>query len=170
MGCNKTKVNDKIQKFSFDKNGNYVGFSDLPLKYTIENAKADGCFVTQNSEVIVNQDVWNNFIEASLRKENANIRMVQFYTENKESPFFTDLFYNDGYYYLFDSSAVNLKKEPFLYLLTLECKIKNPFKNTSVIVLTNDSTLTYEKVEMRLISSYTDYMKSVPPFRIVMFK
>lgn len=166
----KTKDNDNLLNFSFDENGNYLGFPDLPLNYTIEDAKSDGYFVTQDLEVISNKDVWDNFVKTSLHGENTSIRIVKFYTESTGSPFFLDLFYEDGYYYLFDSSTENQKKQPYLYLLTLEGKFGNPVRDSGVILLTNDDTLTFGTVMKVLISSNIDYIKSISPFRIVMFK
>jgi len=170
ISCNKTKDSDNSLNFSFDENGNYAGFSDLPLSYTIKDAKDDGYYVTQNSEVIANNDVWDNFVETSLRRENTGIRMIKFYTESTESPFFLDLFYVDGYYYLFDSSAENQEKQPYLYLLTLDGKFGNPLKDSSVIVLTNDDTLTFDTLMRVMLSSNMDSIISVSPFRIVMYK
>jgi hypothetical protein len=170
FGCSKTKNGGTSLNFSFDKNGNYTGFSDLPLNYTIEDAKDGGYYVTQNLEVIANKNVWDNFVDTSLRRENTSIRMVKFHTESTDSPFFLDLFYEDGYYYLFDSSAENQEKQPYLYLLTLEGKFGNPVRDSGVILLTNDDALTFGTVMKVLISSNMDYIKSVSPFRIVSFK
>lgn len=170
LSCSKIKNDDASLDFLFDKSGNYTGFSDLPSDYKIEAAKNDGYFVTQNSEVIANKNVWDNFVDASLHRENTGIRMVNFYTEYTDSPYFLDLFYDDGYYYLFDSSAENQQKQPYSYLLTLDGQFGNPLKASSVIVLTNDNTLTFNKVMSVMISSNMDYIKSVSPFKIVMFK
>lgn len=169
FGCSKANSSDTSLHFSFDKNGNYEGFSDLPLNYTIKDAKDDGYFVTQNLEFIANEKVWDNFVEASLRRENTGVRCIKFYTETTESPYFLDLFYEDGYYYLFDSTSENQQKQPYLYLLTLEGKFGNPLKDSGVIVLTDDDTLTFEKVMSAMLSSSTVYIKSVSPFKLVMF-
>lgn len=169
FSCNKINNRDNSLKFSLDKNGNYKGFSYLPLNYTIKNAKNDGCFVTQNLEIIANKNRWDNFVKTSLRRENTGIRITEFYTENRDSPYFLDLFYEDGYYYLFNSSAENQQKQPYSYLLTLEGQFGNPLKNSSAIVLTDDNTLTFEKVMKAMLSSNTDYIKSVSPFRVIMY-
>ena len=170
IGCSKEKSSDNLLNFSFDKSGNYTGFSNLPSNYTIEDAKTDGYFVTQNSEVIANKNVWDNFVETSLRKENAGIRIVKFYTESTGSPYFLDLFYQDGHYYLFDSSAENQEENPYLYLLTLEGQFGNPLKNSGVILLTDDNTLTFDKFMRSMLSSNMDYIKSVAPYKLIMFK
>jgi len=166
----KTKYNNNALDFSFDQNGNYLGFSDLPTKYTIKDAKGDGYFVTQDLEVIANENLWDDFVKTSLHRENASIRIVKFFTESTGNPYFLDLFFKDGYYYLFDSSAENQERQPYLYLLTLEGQFGNPLRDSDVIVLTNDDTLTFEKVMRVMLSSSMEYKKSVSPFRIVMFK
>lgn len=170
ISCNKTKNIDNSLNISLDKNGNYAGFSDLPLNYTLEDAKDDGYFVTQNLEVIANKNVWDNFVATALRRENTGIRWIKFYTESTDNPYFLDLFYEDGYYYSFDSSANNQGKQPYLNLLTLEGKFGNPLKDSGVIVLTNDETLTFDKVMRVMLSSNTDYIKSVSPFKLIMYK
>jgi len=168
--CSKVKSNDNSPNFSFDQNGNYTGFSDLAINYTIEDAKDDGYYVTQNLEVIANKNMWDNFVETSLHKENTGIRIVKFYTESTDGPYFLDLFYRDGYYYLFDSSAENQEKQRYSYLLTLEGQMGNPVKDSSITVLTNDDTLTFGKVMRAMLSSNMDYIKSVSSFKIVMFR
>jgi hypothetical protein len=168
--CNETNNDNDSHKFSFDKKGDYKGFSNLPTNYTIQDAKEGGYFVTQDLEVIANENVWDNFIKTSLRKENTDIRIVKFYKNCVEDPFFLDLFYNDGYYYLFDSSSKNQKKQPYLRLFTLEGKYGNPLRDSGVIVLTNDDTLNFDMVMKALSSSSTVVINSIPPFKIVMFK
>ena len=169
-GCNKSDNKDYTLKFSFDQNGNYTGFSNLPDKYTTQAAKNDGYYVTQDSKVIANDNVWDDFVNASLSKKNTGIRIVQFNKESANSPYFLDLFYNDGYYYLFDSSSKSQVKQPYLYLMTLEGKFGNPLKNSGAIVLTNDNALTFDMVMKSTLSSSTEDIKSIPAHKIVMFK
>ncbi len=164
------KVSDDLLNFSFDESGNYIGFSDLPSNYTIEDAKADGYFTTKDLEIIANKNVWDRFVETSLSKKNSSIRMVKFYSESAGSTYFLDLFYMDGYYYLFDSSAKNQEKYPYKYLLTLEGRFGNPQKDSSVILLTNDNTLTFDMVMRSVFSSNMDYIKSIPPYKLIMVK
>lgn len=111
--CSKIKDSDYSLELPLDKDGNYVGFCDLPTNYTIEKAKNDGYFVREDLDTVANENVWDNFVQASLRKENTSIRMVQFYTEDTNTIYFTDLFYRNGYYYMFDSSSVKQKNNHF---------------------------------------------------------
>lgn len=170
FGCNKIKNSYNLLNFSFDKSGNYTGFSDLPLNYTVEDAKADGYFATQDLEVVANKNIWDSFVETSFCKENASIRIVKFHTESADSPYFLDLFYRDGYYYLFDSSAENQEKHPYLYLMTLEGRFGNPLRDSGIVLLSDDNTLTFDKVMRSMLSSNMNYKKSISPYRLIMFK
>lgn len=170
FGCGKIQTYDKSLNFSFDKNGNYIGFSDLPSNYTIEKAKNDGYFVTQNLDSAANENVWENFVQSSLRKENTSIRIVKFYSGETNSPYFLDLFYKDEYYYIFDSSAENQQKQPYSYLLTLEGKFGNPLRDSSAVVLTNNNNLTFDKLMKAMVSSNLNDSLSISPFKIVMLK
>lgn len=157
--------------FSFDTNGNYTGFSSLPTDYTIEEAEKEGYFVKEGMEVIANNEVWDSFIEQAAHGNDVGIRMATFYIEEETSgPFFCDLFFNEGYYYLFDGSSDNLEKQPFLYLLTLEGKFGIPLRDSGVVVLTDDSTLTFPVVMKSMYSSSMDFIQSVSTYRLVMFQ
>jgi hypothetical protein len=164
------KNNNAAIAFSFDDKGNYTGFSNLPTKYTVEDAKKDGYFVVQDLDVVANNEVWDNYVEAAAKGNNTGIRIVSFYTEDNNEPHFNDLFFDDGHYYLFDSSSENQEKQPYLYLLTLVGKSGNPLRDSGVIVLTNDNTLTFDNVRKSMISSSIDYIKSVSQYRLVMFQ
>ncbi|AOT68964.1 hypothetical protein [Geosporobacter ferrireducens] len=166
------KYDNQSIKFSFDDNGKYTGFSNLPTKYTVEDAKKDGCFVKQDSKDIANKELWNSFIEDASKGKNTSIRIVKFYTETEDDTivYFNDLFFDDDYYYLFDSSSENQKKQPYQYLLMLEGKFGNPLRDSRVVVLTNDNTLKFNDVMKSLVSSNMEYIKSVSPYRLVMFE
>lgn len=163
--------NDKSIEFSFDDNGNYTGFSNLPVKYTVEDAKEDEYYVKQDLKDIANRELWDKFINDASKGKDISIRMVNFYTEKEDdvTVYFNDLFYNDSYYYLFDSSSENQKKQPYKYLLMLEGKFGNPSRDSGVVVLTNDNALTFNDVLMRLLTSDMRYLKNASPYQLVMF-
>lgn len=169
VGC-KSKEDNNLLNFSFDENGNYIGFTDLPPNYSIEDAKSDGYFIIQGLGDVINQDEWERFVDAALSEKDTSIRMVRYFKESTDSPYFLDLFYRDGYYYAFDSSAENQEKTPFLYLLTLEGQFGNPIRDTGIILLTNDNTLTFDMVMKSALSSDINYIKSIPPYKLIMFK
>ncbi|OAB38637.1 hypothetical protein PMSD_06375 [Paenibacillus macquariensis subsp. defensor] len=119
--------------------------------------------------MIANNEEWVNFVETATKGNNTGIRMVSFSTEDTTSPYFSDLFFNDGYYYLFDSSSDKQEKQPFLFLLTLEGRFGNPSKDSGVVILTNDNTLSFDVVMKSVLSSNFDYKKSISPYRLVVF-
>lgn len=163
------KNNDAIITFSLDANGNYTGFSNLSNNYTVEDAEKDGYFVKQDLEVIANNEVWDNFVETARLGMNTGIRMVSFYTEDTNSPYFSDIFFNNGFYYLFDSSSDSQPKQPFLYLLALEGRFGGPLVDCEVAILTNDNALTFDVVMKSMYSSSMDYIKSVSPYKLINF-
>ena len=169
-GCNKTNNKDSSIKFTFDTNGNYTGFSNIPDNYTIQDATEDGYLVMQDLDIIENQSAWDNFVELSSNKKYTSIRIVKFYTDSLNSPYFLDLFYNNGYYYCFDSSSETQEKKPFSLLKTLEGKFGNPLKDLSFIILTNDDELTFDMIINSRISSDLTVIKNISPFKIIMFK
>lgn len=161
-----TNINNPLS-FSFDDNGNYTGFSDFPLNYTIEDAMSDGYYGIQGLEVVANKNVWDSFVEASLNKRNTSMRIVSFHTD---TIYFKDLFYRDGYYYCFDSSAEKQEKMPYQYLLTLEGQFGNPLNDSAVVIMTDDNTLTFDKIIQAALSSDINYIKSISPYKLIMFK
>ncbi len=167
--CGKSYESQAI-KFSFNDNGNYTGFANLPVEYSIEEAEKDGYFVAQDLEDDINKKLWDNFSQDAAKGENAGIRIVSFDTEDNSIAYFSDLFLNDGYYYLFDSSSENQEKQPYQYLLTLEGKFGNPLRDSGVVVLTDDNTLTFDHVMKSMLSSNMDYKKNISPYQLVMFQ
>lgn len=158
--------------FSLNASGQYTGFSSLPeLKnYTAQAAGEDGYFVTENLKSIANQQLWDDFVEAAGQGNNAGIRIASFFPESPERPYFNDLFFHDGSYYLFDSSSDNRRAEPFSYLLTLRGENGIPLKESGVIVLTNDNTLTFQKYMTAMYSSNYEISKSFSANQLVMFQ
>jgi len=150
-----------------DAEGNYAGFSNLPPNYTVEDAKKDGYVVEQDSIMIANKEVWDTFVQNAAQGNNEAVRMVSFLSDGISSPSFRDLYFHDGYYYLFDSSSDKQDVQKFSYLLTLEGQFGNPLKDSRVVVLTNDNKINFNAVMKSLLSSSMDYKQSVPPCRLV---
>jgi len=92
---------------------------------------------------------------------------VNFYADEESGYYFTDLFYRDGYYYMFNSSDKSLKRKPYKHLLKFGGGLGNPFKDTDIFVLTNDNALTLDAVAARMISSDSVYIQNVPEHRII---
>lgn len=164
-GC----IGSHTPAFVFDHDGNYTGFPSLPVNYTAEDAQRDGFYVSQDSKPIANREAWDSFVRDSSQGKNSSVRIAQFYTDNPAGPFFLDLYYRDGSYYLFDSSADDLKKRPYPHLLTLKGQFGNPKRDSGVVVLANDNTLTFDSVMRSMVSSSMEDIKSVPEFQLIMF-
>lgn len=170
-GCNDTSKDDLAPKFTFDQNIQYTGFQTLPTVYTIEEATKDGYLVSKNLNIIANEALWTNFAEASSKGKNTSIRLVKFFTsDSSNQPFYTDIFYEEGFYYSFDSSAPTQEKEPYKYLLTLEGETGNPLRNSGLIVLSSDENLTFGQIIGAMISSNMSVIESTPKHQILMFK
>ena len=170
-GCNETNKDNITPKFTFDQNIQYTGFQTLPSIYTIEEATKDGYLVTKDLKIIANEDLYSNFIETSSRGKNTSIRLVKFFTnESSKHPFYTDIFYEEGFYYSFDSSAPTQEKEPYKYLLTLEGETGNPLRDSGLIVLSSDENLTFGQIIGAMISSNMSVIESTPKHQILMFK
>lgn len=155
--------------FSFDNMDQYTGFNSLPSRYTLEMAQNAGYYVMNDSEVVANGSLWDGFLAASSQGKTASLRMAKFYSEHEGNPFFTDLFYKEGYYYLFDSSAKDLSGKPFKHLLTLKGQFGNPLRDSGVIVLANDRSLTFDLIMSGMLSSNSEYIKSIPEYQLIMF-
>lgn len=170
VSCKTIDKNEDMFEQRFDENENYTGFSDLSSGYKLEDAKNDGYYTELDSIVYANYNVWEEFIDTSSKGENAFIRIVNFYSEDSNSPYFLDLYYNDGYYYLLDSSAENLNKEKFSFLLTLEGKSGNPLRDTNITILTNNNMLTFDEFTKAMFSSDFEVVQSIEPYKVLMFK
>ena len=156
--------------FSFDSGGNYTGFGGLPTSCTQEAAKKNGYAVMRDSKFAANEKAWMDFVKASSAKKNAAVRIAEFYTEEKKGPFFLDVFYRDGSYYLCDSDARTFEKHPFKYLLTLTGKSGIPKRGSKAVVLTDDAKLTFDEVWKYFISSDTRVTDQISPFKLIMFQ
>ena len=170
-GCNESNSEDTAPKFTFDQNIQYTGFQTLPTVYTIEEATKDGYLVNKDLKIIANEDLYSNFIETSSRGKNTSIRLIKFFTnESSKHPFYTDIFYEEGFYYSFDSSAPTQEKEPYQFLLALKGKIGNPLMDSGFIVLTSDETLTFDQVILNMISSSMRVKENIPKHQIILFQ
>lgn len=157
--------------FSVDSDGHYTGFTNLPdtEDYTVQDAGEDGFLVMKDLTVAANQDRWDEFVEAAAEGKEADLRIANFFTDEPESPFFSDLYYHGGSYYLFDSSSGQQAAEPFKYLLSLRGQDGNPLRDSGAVVLTNDSALTYQQFRTAIYSSDTKVIQSIFPYELVMF-
>ena len=69
------KTSITVLAFEFDSDGNYLGFKDLPTKYTSEQAEKDGYYVMDmNTETVYGEQSWKHFIKSALNGKDASIQ------------------------------------------------------------------------------------------------
>lgn len=146
FGCSGASVKGTAPAFSFDTQSNYTGLNILPSGYTAGKASKDGYPVTQDGKFAANRDVWQAFIDTAAKGKNSSTRWVDF-KQGENNPYFTDLFYQNGYYYRFVSSGGNMHQAPYRYLLVLKKPSTGSGRYSSITVLTNNYNLTYDQVK-----------------------
>ena len=146
----------------YGEDGEYTGFSNILDTYTPEDALRDGCYVivstldAGNPEkdlgLIGGGEAWENFCEKSENGYDAFLRVVH-YVDDK--PYYTDLYYADGEYCMFDlNDELGLVSyAPQKYLLKLTEEING--REAVMYVITNETEITYRDVEMKFVSSST---------------
>lgn len=159
-----SSANSKSLEYSFDANGNYTGFENIPEDYTPEQAEKDGCYISKNLQEIGGEKAWTEFVEASSKGKDSSIRIMSIYDN---ATYYEDLFFVDGSYQIFDSSSEDLKIHKYKYLLDLEGRMPNAVKDSRFVVLTDDETFTFEQVSSSLLSSSMNVISSIPPYKIV---
>ncbi|MDF2513626.1 MAG: hypothetical protein K0S04_3492 [Herbinix sp.] len=155
---------NKNVEYSFDANGNYTGFKTVPKDYTPEQAEKDGCYISKNLKEIGGEKEWTKFVNNAAKGKDSSIRIMSIYDEGT---YYEDLFFMDGSYQIFDSSSEDLKIHKYKYLLDLKGRMPNAKKDSRFVVLTDDRTLTYEKVSMSLLSSSMNVISSISSYKIV---
>lgn len=154
---------------TLDKDGNYTGFSNLPIIDSVDDVKSAGYIVSWDSVIVANEERWRHFIKTADEGRNVSVRTYSFSTKVDSGPLIQDLYFYNGYYYRFESSSDQQQAQPYSFLLTLEGQFGNPKKDSWVVVLTNDRALTFDTVIKSLLSSSMDYRKSVSPYQLVLF-
>ena len=155
---------NKNLEYSFDASGNYTGFGNIPEDYTPEQAEKDGCYISENLQEIGGEKAWTKFVENAAKGKNSSIRIMSIYDDGT---YFEDLFFMDGSYQIFDSSSEDLKTHKYKYLLDLKGRMPSASKESRFVVLTDDETLTFDKVSLSLISSNMNVINSISSYKIV---
>lgn len=160
---------------TYDKNGVYTGFSDIPEDYDAERATRDGCLVVNILRepnvhgVLVSKETetfgyekWEEFLSAAENGEDAFLRVAQFIDG---TGYYHDLYYCDGTYTIFDLNEHGISDgETFRYLRRLEGTtgpISDP-KDDYLYVLTDSKRLTYHDVMWSYLSSDSRTVTTIP--------
>lgn len=167
-GCSGAVHGAPPSKLPLDADGCYSGFSDLSEECTQEEAANKGYYVLYDAQQVQNRSVWDAFLNTAGRGENAFLRIANFYRDG-EGPYFQDVYYLNGSYYCFDSSAQAQKPDAFPYLLTLKGEDGIPKQACTAFVLTGDKSLTFDDVMRRFYSSSLDETEKIPGFQLLLF-
>ncbi|MCI9332758.1 MAG: hypothetical protein HFG05_11410 [Oscillibacter sp.] len=57
-----------------------IPLEELPQDYSLEQAKADGCLVTENGTITSGQERWEDFLEAVDAGKAASVRLCNYFT------------------------------------------------------------------------------------------
>ena len=160
---------------TYDKNGVYTGFSDIPEDYDAKKAAKDGCLTIDILRepnvhgVLVSKETETfgyerreEFLSAAEKDEDAFLRVAQFIDG---TGYYHDLYYCDGTYTIFDLNEHGISDgETFRYLRRLEGTtgpISDP-KDDYLYVLTDSKRLTHHAVMWSYLSSDSRTVTTIP--------
>ena len=160
---------------TYDKNGVYTGFSDIPENYDATKAAEDGCLtidilrepnaggepVSKEIETF-GYEKWEAFLAAAENGEDAFLRVAQFIDG---TGYYHDLYYHDGAYTIFDLNEYGISEgQTFRYLRRLEGMTgpaSDP-KEDFLYVLTDSKRLAYHDVTWSYLSSDSRTVTTIP--------
>jgi len=140
---------------SYDADGVYTGFSDIPENYNADMAIKDGCVVISHYTVSDTQpnvntgyEHFEKFVQEAEQKKNSFVRVAHFING---IGYYTDLYYHDGKYlhFKFDDKSGPSNGESYMYLRRLDSEEN---KNHCLYVLTDSIDLTYSDVMQQKFS------------------
>lgn len=161
---------------SYNSDGVYSGFSDIPKNYSVDDAIDDGCLVIETvddgtnvhgvemrkTERTAGYEHWQAFLEKSERGEEAFLRIAHFI---RGTGYYHDLYYSDGKYTIFDLNEYGISDgESYLYLRRLD-GMAGPVgdqKEAHLYVLTDSTELTYRDVTWSYFSSSISTVTDIP--------
>lgn len=72
--------------------GEPVPLEDLPQDYSLEQAKEDGCLVTEDGTVTSGREAWEEFLKAVDNGKTASVRLCTYYTLDDPSRYDPDYY------------------------------------------------------------------------------
>jgi hypothetical protein len=149
--------------------------SNLPVDYSLAQAKADGCVVYENGSITSGQEIWEKFVEGCEAGKRTSVRLGFYYTlENDERIsnelyeqekdnypvlFIQDLSYDGHKYTLLerddeDHSIIHSVQYRFLKRYSGEPSFTDAvFSSYVYYVLLNDDSVTWEQIMYSMVSS-----------------
>lgn len=162
-----------------EKSDDILTFKDIPENYSLEQAKADGCVVHENSDVTSGKEIFDIFYKTVSSGKKAKVRLAFYYTLDDPSHYDPDYYESikDDYPALyiqdlsFDGEKYTLRQyedgkeivESYDYLMKYNEPAMSPyavFDSTEEYILTNDNTVTYQNILKSMFSSqYGDHIE-----------
>ena len=112
-------------------------------------------------------NAWEKFIKNSKNRKDSSIRIMSIYDD---AVYYQDLFYVEGYYRIFDSSSEDLTDYKYKYILDLNGRAPNAAKDSRIVILTDDETLTFDNVLLSMYSSSMEVINSISPYKLVLLE
>lgn len=153
----------------------------------LQQAKEDGCVITENGDVTSGQEIWQDFVEAAedgrsvsvqvahyhtLDPKNCSEQYYEAYQEDYPVLYVFNLAYDDGSYTLRWNEGGREYVRTYKYLMrhTGEAPTTNATYDTYIrYVLTNDNTVTWEDLFQGMVSSqFGDYIDHYPIYTDLM--
>jgi hypothetical protein len=86
---------------------NYVSLNELPVDYTLEDAKTDGCVVFQDCSLISGEPEWKAFVETTRKGQPTTIRIVACFSEDfNTNLYIEDLLFDGSNYYVLEKDSI----------------------------------------------------------------
>lgn len=150
-----------------------TALGELPSDYSLEQAKEDGCVTFEDLRITSGEEIWDDFLTATAAGEEAAVRLGFYYTldPSRCDPNYYESV-KDDYPTLymedltFDGSAYTVHwyeddieiEKTYQYLMKYEGNVPSPpasYTSYVVYALTNDETVTWDKLNGSMLSSST---------------
>ena len=141
----------------------YSALEGMPLNYTPEQARKDGCVVMVNGDVVSGKDLWWSFYMAAQAGTPCGIRIMDYYhyAGSQIGPYepvyaLLDLTFDGKIYHIRWFEDVTEYNRQYAYLLRFQGAAESEnaaYKSYDRYVLTNDNTVTWKRIWNEMISS-----------------
>lgn len=151
VSCSKTNnSNDSLPE--------YLNFNELPLNYTLENAKADGCVVFKDLSLISGQTEWSKFRKLVKGKKAATVRIAEYYSKENPSLVLIDLSFDGSAYLVTEEDGVK-KQYNYLNHYKVDAGKDASYSTLDCYILVNQKDVSFDELERSRISSNSnDYI------------
>lgn len=144
---------------------------NISQDYTLEDARIDGCVCFDNGDITEGQKIWDEFVNATNKQEDATVRLAFYYSLDEEQCdpeyyesvkdeypvlYIQELTYKDDSYTIRWFEEGEEIKKTYKYLMKYEGEPESEtalYESYVRYVLTNDNTVTWEQIWRGMISS-----------------